>query len=100
MMAWTRDITRPQWKCLFAAQLGWMLDGMDIMLYAFALTAIRTDFHLDAAHAGALASVTLVASAFGGVLFGVLADRIGRARALIWSILTYSVFTAAMATAI
>jgi MFS family permease len=98
-MSWTRDVTRAQWKTLLAAQLGWMLDGMDIMLYAFALNAIRAEFELDAAQAGGLASVTLVASAFGGVLFGMLADRIGRAHALIWSILTYSIFTAAMATA-
>jgi MFS family permease len=96
--AWARDISPAQWKTLWAALLGWMLDGMDIMLYAFALSSIRAEFHLSAAGAGALASVTLVASACGGVLFGYLADRIGRARALIYSILTYSVFTALMAT--
>jgi MFS family permease len=99
MMSWRREIDRAQWKCLFAAQLGWMLDGMDIMLYAFALSAIRAEFQLSSAQAGGLASLTLVASAFGGLLFGILADRIGRARALVWSILTYSIFTAAMATA-
>jgi MFS family permease len=76
-----------------------MLDAMDVMLYAFALTAIRDEFRLSSAAAGAMASATLLASAFGGVLFGVLADRIGRARALVWSILTYSGFTALTATA-
>ncbi len=91
---WYRSATPSQWRVLFAAQLGWMLDAMDVMLYAFALSAIREEFSLSSASAGALASVTLVASAFGGALFGVLADRIGRARALIYSILTYSVFTA------
>jgi MFS family permease len=96
--SWTREITLQQWRSLVAALLGWMLDGMDIMLYAFALSSIRTEFGLDAAHAGALASATLVASAFGGVLFGLLADRIGRARALVYSILTYSIFTALTAT--
>lgn len=98
MMAWTRDVTRAQWRTLVAAFLGWMLDGMDILLFAFALGAIRAEFGLPSAAAGALASVTLVASAFGGVLFGVLADRIGRVRALIAAILTYSIFTALMAT--
>jgi MFS family permease len=72
---------------------------MDVMLYAFALTAIRDEFHLTSAAAGALASATLLASAFGGVLFGVLADRIGRARALIYAILIYSGFTGLTATA-
>jgi MFS family permease len=79
--------------------LGWLLDAMDVMLYAFALTAIRTEFSLSAAAAGALASATLLTSAVGGVLFGVLADRFGRARALSWSILAYSVFTALTASA-
>ena len=91
-------ITPAQWKTLIAAGLGWMLDALDVMLYAFALGAIRSEFGLDAAQAGALASVTLLASAAGGILFGFAADRIGRARALIVSILTYSVFTALTAT--
>jgi MFS family permease len=95
---WYAAASREQWKTLIAAQLGWMLDAMDVMLYAFALTAIRSEFSLSSATAGALAAVTLVASAFGGALFGLLADRIGRASALIYSILTYSIFTALTAT--
>jgi MFS family permease len=98
-MRWYSSITRAQWKTLAAAQFGWMLDAMDVMLYAFALTAIREEFRLTSAAAGAMASATLLASAVGGVLFGVLADRIGRARTLVYSILTYSGFTALTATA-
>lgn len=97
--SWYRSITPLQWRTLAAAGLGWMLDAMDVMLYAFALTAIRAEFGLSAAAAGALASVTLLTSAVGGILFGVLADRFGRARALAWSILVYSLFTALTATA-
>ena len=98
MFAWTAGIRRDQWKTLAAAQLGWTLDAMDVMLYAFALTQIRTEFDLSSGGAGALASVTLLASAAGGILFGFLADRYGRARALTWSILVYSVATAATAS--
>lgn len=97
--SWYHSINSRQWKSLVAAQLGWMLDAMDVMLYAFALGAIQQEFGLSSAEAGALASVTLVASAFGGILFGVLADRIGRAKALMYSILLYSSFTALTATA-
>ncbi len=96
---WYRTITREQWRALFAAQLGWMLDAMDVMLYAFALNAIRTEFQFSNATAGALASATLLASAFGGIFFGWLADRIGRARALVYAILIYSFFTAMTASA-
>ncbi|MEK7729240.1 MAG: MFS transporter [candidate division KSB1 bacterium] len=96
---WYHTITREQWRALFAAQLGWMLDAMDVMLYAFALSAIRTEFQLSGATAGALASATLLASAFGGIFFGWLADKIGRARALVYAILVYSFFTAMTASA-
>ncbi len=54
-MSWHREITRLQWRTLFAAQLGWMLDAMDVTLYSFALTAIKREFHLTSAVAGALA---------------------------------------------
>lgn len=87
-----------EWKTLLAAQLGWMLDGMDVMLYAFALTSIQREFYLSSAAAGALASATLLTSAVGGTVAGYLADRHGRARVLVWSILIYSVFTGITAT--
>ena len=75
--------------------MGWLLDSFDVMLYALVLTALMADLNMSTATGGSLASVTLAASAVGGILFGVFADRFGRVRALIWSILTYSVFTAA-----
>ncbi|MGC9945893.1 MAG: MFS transporter [Bryobacteraceae bacterium] len=96
---WYSAITRAQWKTLAAVQSAWMLDAMDVMLYAFALTAIRDEFHLSSGAAGAMASATLLASAFGGVLFGVLADRLGRARALVYAIVIYAGFTGLTATA-
>jgi len=96
---WWQTITARQWKALIAAQVGWMLDAADVMLYAFALTAIQAEFGLSSARAGGLASVTLVASALGGILFGLLADRFGRARMLVVSVLVYSLFTGATATA-
>lgn len=94
-----RELLPAQRRALWAAALGWALDGMDSMLYAFALGAIQHELSLSGAAAGALASVTLLSSAVGGVLFGVLADRIGRARALQIAVLAYSLCTAATATA-
>lgn len=86
------------WRALVAAQLGWMLDAMDVMLYAFALSGIQREFGLTSGQAGAVASVTLVAAACGGILGGIVADRWGRVRALVVSILVYSVATALCAT--
>jgi MFS family permease len=96
--AWYRTATGHQWKVLAAAIFGWMLDGMDVMLYAFALTHIQQEFGFSSAVAGGVASVTLFSSALGGVLFGYVADRVGRTKVLALTILTYSVFTAATAS--
>jgi len=79
---------------LLAGSLGWMLDSFDVMLYALVLAAIIDEIGMSAATAGLLGSLTLLASAAGGLLFGVLADRYGRARALVWSVFIYSIFTA------
>ncbi|MGE5112637.1 MAG: MFS transporter [Acidobacteriaceae bacterium] len=96
--SWYRSATTRQWKVLAAAVFGWMLDGMDVMLYAFALTSIQREFGFSSAVAGGVASVTLLSSAIGGIMFGYLADRFGRTKALGIAILTYSIFTAATAT--
>jgi MFS family permease len=70
-----------------------MLDAFDVMLYALILTAVIQDLGLDRQTGGLMASLTLGASALGGLLFGVIADKVGRTRALNLSILLYSVFT-------
>ena len=82
-------------RALLASTLGWMLDGMDVTLYAMVIVELMRAFRLSTAQAGLLASLTLVASAAGGILFGILADRAGRRVALMASIVVYSVFTAA-----
>src|SRR5688572_18525171 len=80
-------------KALVAASMGWLLDAFDVMLYALILTAVVKDLELTLAVGGQLASLTLAASAVGGMVFGVVADKLGRTRALSLSILIYSVFT-------
>ena len=92
---WWRDASPDARRALFAASLGWMLDAFDVMLYALVLPAVMEQLALTKAAAGLIASVTLVASAAGGIVFGLIADRFGRTRALVGSILVYSIFTAA-----
>jgi MFS family permease len=95
MFSFLRTATPTQRRSLLAASLGWMLDSMDVQIYALVLVEVMRDLQMDPATGGLLASITLLGSAAGGFLFGVLADRIGRTRALMASILLYSVFTAA-----
>jgi MFS family permease len=85
------QITSAQKRTLLAAALGWMLDAFDAMLYALVLAHVMRDLGMTKSVAGLLNSLTLVASGIGGVGFGFIADRIGRKRALMLSILTYSV---------
>jgi MFS family permease len=94
MLGWWQSATPAARRALVAASLGWMLDSFDVMLYALVLTALMRELGMSAATAGLLGSVTLVASAAGGMLFGVIADRFGRTRALMGSIVVYSIFTA------
>jgi len=94
---WPRQITPAERKSLLAGGLGWMLDAMDVMLYSLVLAYLIREFSMDTRTAGFLNSLTLVASAIGGLLFGVVADRIGRTRSLMVSILVYSLASAACA---
>jgi MFS family permease len=93
------DVDRKAWRALFAAQLGWMLDAMDFLLFTFAVVPIQHELGLSKATMGGLTSVALIASAIGGIAFGRIADRVGRVRAMTWSILLYSGATAGLATA-
>jgi len=95
LFGWWHEGDDAAHKALIAASLGWMLDAFDVMLYALVLKSLMADLHIDSATAGWVGSVTLLAAAGGGLMFGVLADRLGRTRALMLSVLLYSVFTAA-----
>ena len=92
---WPRDTSPAERKSLIAGGLGWMLDAMDVMLYSFVLAYLMTEFGMSKSTGGLLNSLTLIASAIGGLFFGVLADRLGRTRALMASILVYSISSAA-----
>src|SRR3954453_2869331 len=76
-----------------AAFAGYMLDAFDLIVLTLSLTAIGATFDVGTGATGALSTANLSASAVGGVLGGVLADRIGRARTLMISVAVYSLFT-------
>ncbi|HEY6178767.1 MAG TPA: MFS transporter [Kofleriaceae bacterium] len=88
---WFREITSKQWYALLAGGLGWALDAFDMSLYTVCLSTILTEWQLKPTEAGFMVSVTLFTSSFGGILFGDLADRIGRKRALMATVLVFSI---------
>jgi MFS family permease len=97
-----RQATPGQRRTLLAAAMGWALDAFDAMLYSLVLALLMRDLGMSKTIAGSLGTLTLLASGIGGVLFGFLADRIGRKHALMASILTYSIcsFASGLATSI
>ena len=88
---WPAQVSSAQKRSLVAGGLGWMLDGMDVMLYSMVLADLMIHLDMSKAEAGFLNSLTLAASAIGGLAFGFVADRVGRTRALMASILVYSI---------
>ena len=95
---WYRTITRDQWRVLAAAKFGWMLDAMDFMLYAMAVNQLRVYFGFGDDVAGMLGTVTLLMSGIGGLTFGYVADRFGRTRALMTTIVIFSLASLGAAT--
>ena len=97
VLEWPERVTPAERRSLWAGGLGWMLDAMDVMLYSMVLAHLMRDLGMDKASGGLLNSLTLLASAIGGLIFGFLADRVGRTRALMLSILVYSLASGACA---
>jgi len=96
-----RSISRYQWFVFLVVWLGWTLDSADFGLYSLVLRPALTELlggnpplALIGTYGGILSMMGLLGWAFGGFLFGVIADYVGRVRALAFSILLYSVFTA------
>ena len=80
-------------KALFAAAVGYGLDGFDLLILSFALSGIIVTFGLSDVQAGSLSTITLLGAVLGGIVFGALADRYGRVRVLTWTVLIFAVFT-------
>ncbi|MEU4667748.1 MFS transporter [Amycolatopsis sp. NPDC023774] len=85
--------TRYARKAVFASSLGYAMDGFDLLILGFALSAISGDLGLGGAEAGSLATITLIGAVVGGIAFGILSDRIGRVRVLTYSVIFFAVFT-------
>ena len=91
---WYRALSKPGRRAFFGAFGGYGLDAYDFQILPLGLTAIAAYFHLSKGQSGLLTTVTLVVSALGGILAGVLIDRIGRSRTMMITIGTYALFTA------
>lgn len=84
-------------KVLASSMLGLGLEGMDVLLLSFALSSIIKEFNIPSALGGGLSSVTNIGMLVGGVIFGYLADKIGRIKVFTYTIFIFAVGTLLMA---
>lgn len=101
--SWRHGVTHYQWLVLFIAWLGWVFDAMDATIYAIVLHPALHDLLQSPGetvsseqvgwYGGIIFSIFLIGWAIGGICFGVVADRIGRTKTLIITILIYAIFT-------
>jgi len=87
------EVDSEGWKALAGSAIGYAMDGFDLLILGFMLTAITADLKLTPAQGGSLVTWTLIGAVVGGIVFGALADRFGRVRVLTWTIVLFALFT-------
>ena len=99
-VSWWKDITRYQWTILLMTWLGFMFDLMDSTLYTMVMGPALQDLLGTGGsvqnigwYGGLIFSIFLIGWALGGIVFGVVADYLGRKQTLMITILIYAVFT-------
>jgi len=90
---WITQLTGNERSTLVATFTGWMLDGMDVMVYSFVLPTLISLWHISKGEAGLLGTSALLLSSLGGWLAGLAADRYGRVKVLQLTILWFAFFT-------
>lgn len=80
-------------RALWGSALGYAMDGFDLLILGFMLRVISADLHLTPAQGASLVTATLIGAVLGGLIFGMLSDRLGRVRVLTWTIVLFAVFT-------
>ncbi|TKC90803.1 MFS transporter [Trinickia terrae] len=90
---WFAELSTRERRTLYAGFGGYAVDAFDFMIYSFLIPALIAAWGMTKSEAGMIATSSLISSAVGGWLAGILADRHGRVRVLQWTIATFALFT-------
>ncbi|HEX7641944.1 MAG TPA: MFS transporter [Burkholderiaceae bacterium] len=93
LFSWYRELTGKEKRTFWSCKAGYGLDAMDTQFLSFVIPTLIATWSLSKADAGLIGTVTLLTSAVGGWLAGILSDRFGRVRALQITITWFAVFT-------
>lgn len=93
MFNWYRESNKVQRRTFWGCFSGWALDSFDNQILAFVLPALMALWHFSKAEAGLIATASMLTAALGGWAAGVLSDRHGRVRVLLWSIVWFTAFS-------
>ncbi|MCL6615701.1 MFS transporter [Anoxybacillus ayderensis] len=85
----SKDVSRN--KLLWIAGLGWLFDAMDVGMLSFIIAALQKEWNLTAEQMGWIGSINSIGMAVGALVFGLLADRIGRKQVFIITLLLFSI---------
>jgi MFS family permease len=94
-----RSITRPEWRSLTLAGLGWTFESYDSFLLSLLLPVLALQFGLSKARLGLFTSITAAGQITGGIIFGWVSDRLGRVRTAMLCIGIYSLFSGLLSIA-
>jgi MFS family permease len=93
MFSWLRELSSRERTTLIATFGGWAVDAIDVMVYIYVIPTLISVWGMTKTQAGFIITVTVLASAIGGWLAGILADRYGRVRILQLTVLWFAFFT-------
>ncbi|MFJ7981181.1 MFS transporter [Lysinibacillus xylanilyticus] len=78
-------------KLLRVAGVGWLFDAMDVGILSFVIAALAVEWGLTPGQSGWIGSINSIGMAVGALVFGVLADKVGRKQIFMWTLVLFSI---------
>jgi len=91
--SWFHALSPKERRTFWSCKIGYALDAMDTQFLSFVIPTLIATWGITKGNAGLIGTVTLLTSALGGWLAGILSDRIGRVKTLQFTILWFAFFT-------